>query len=812
MPASLIVPLFFAEGTFGAAALTLAVHLVTTMVIASLMDHGQSDQPSSTGNTGGKTQLPPYTDNAIPVIYGDAWTAPVIVDAKISNDQQVMWYVLAFSEQTDSGTINFGEVYWDDKLLIFDPANPSEILGWYDAGQNETVYGVAGKISMWFYAGDSESPTSHYCRNIDGTGGGYQTSPDYAYDILSNADISAGQWTTQYMMNGCVFAVVKVVYDQSTGITGLSNNIKAKIQNTLKQPGSVMVDYLVNDRYGCGVPAGNVDSQAFTDLNTYSAITNTRVPVGDHPFSEPHYTINGIIAVTNNCLNNLAMIADNCDSWVQWNEAEGKWGVLMNRSVEEINGIGYNTDLLPTITSDNIIGGIQITPLDLNSSYNQIQVQFPNSIFWDATQSTQVLDTYRGQPDYRFFEIPTDIRSPNEPNNQLSINLPFTNNSVQATFIAYKRLFASREDLIITFTMDYSGIQYDAGDIICVQHEWYGWIKQTYGGQYFPGKPFRITQIRELKATDGTLSAQISATSYNPLVYDTTDPHYFTPSGFVGISNPDIISKPGAPIYRDDLGTTGTTFVVQSTIPTTGNTIGMEFWYSQKGAELTANNYSLYGTQYYATTSTNVTQTAIYPHTQTDGVTLYFEQMKAVGLPTASYWWRTRAIGANTTSEFSDASAQKDWVLTGGTGGTIDGTQIADNSIGGSKLVSGQSATPAQPSKSNSIFDQLGPVLLASLAAATAYGAYKYLGADYFGSDDDVQGGGNDNQPTETFVNPYTTPRDPDTGQPILQAKEGDMVEYVADATPPQPDPVQVADNDGFQDYGIPGYADIQEA
>jgi hypothetical protein len=173
-----------------------------------------------------------------------------------------------------------------------------------------------------------------------------------------------------------------------------------------------------------------------------------------------------------------------------------------------------------------------------------------------------------------------------------------------------------------------------------------------------------------------------------------------------------------------------------------------------------------------------------------------------VGLPTSSYWWRTRAVGANTTSEFSDASAEKAWVLTGGTGGTIDGNQIADNSIGGSKLVSGQSATPAQPSKSNNFFDQLGPILLGSLAAAAAYSMYDkgWLG-DLWPKDEPIEGGGNDAD--NTFVNPYTTPRDPDTGRPILTAQEGDMVEYVADATPIQPDPITYADNTGFEDYGV---------
>lgn len=798
MPASLIVPIFFEAGTFGAAALTLATHIVTTMVVTSLMTKDQPDQSMGAGGAGGKVQLPPYTDNALPVVYGDAWTMPIVVDAKISQDQQTMWYVLAFSEQTDSGTINFGEVYWDDKLLIFDPSNPNTILGWYDQGSNETVYGVAGKIQMWFYAGNSTSPTTHYCRNIDGTGGGYQATTVSAIEVLQDANIDAAQrWTSNHTMNYTVFAVCKIIYDQSTGLRGLGN-IKAKIRNTLKQPGSVMRDYLGNDRYGCGVELANINTSSFNNLDTYSANSNTRVPPGDHPFSQPYYTLNGIIDVNQDCLSNLVSLADSADSWVQWNETLGQWSVLPNQSVEEKYGVGFDNNDLPIITQDNIIGGVQINPLDLNSSYNQLQVQFPNSIFWDAVTDQQVLDTFRGQPDYRYFEIPLANRAPNEPNNKLNLTLPFCNNSVQATFIGYKRLFASREDLVINFTMDYSGIQYDAGDIVCVKHPWFGWGAQNYAGVAFPGKPFRVTQIRELKQSDGTLAAQITAVSYNPDVYTTTDPHYFTTAGFSGISNPDLISKPGTPTFRLDLASTASTYVIQGDIPTTGNVLGMEFWYSQKGPDLTDNNYVLYTTQYYASTGT-VTQTQLYPHTQEDGVTLFYEQARAVGLPTSSYWWRTRAVGPNQTSQFSDPSEELPWVLI--VGGIVDGNQLLDNSIGGSKLVSGQSANPEQPSKSGNIWDQLGPVLGGSLAAAAAYGMYqKGWLDDLWPSDEPIRGLGNDEW--EYPVNPYFTPRD-SNGNPILTAEAGDTIEWVADVTPVQPDPFTYASNVGFEDYGF---------
>lgn len=752
---------------FAATAVTLGLQLLTTFVVSSLIARSLNKAPEQTG---GRVQLPPATDNKLPIVYGEAVVSPIIVDAKISADQQTMWYVLAFSEATDGGDVSFNRVYWDDKILLFDPNNPNEIRGWYRESDDTTVTGVGGKISMWFYKnGSLTTGTTHRCVSTGGVGS-FEPTTLTAIQVMQDFEIPGElRWTDNHLMTNTVFAICRVRYDQNVNITGLGQ-IRAEIINTLNAPGDVIVDYLKNDRYGCGVTTSSIKLSAFEDLNTYSAGQITLQNTTGGLDTGTRYTLNGVVDPTKNCLDNLVALADSADSWIQWSEATGQWSVLMNRSIEEA---GLTTSTITVVTADQIIGGIQVNPLDLNATYNNIAVQFPNNAIKDQT-------------DYRYYSIDPSLRFANEPDNKLTLTLPFANNSLQATYIGYKRLFASREDINITFTMDYSGIQIDAGDVICVNHEFYGWTTATYGDQIYPGKPFRVMQVREVKDESGFLSAHISASAYNGEVYTSLIPHFFTDSSFSGITDPQIIGKPGTPSFPAELvNSTATTYVVRSTVPQQGNTIGMEFWYSVKGPSLVANNYSLYGTEYYATTSTGGVNTAIYPYKITEGPEAgqnFYEDMRTYAMPTGTYYWRTRAVGPNTVSDFSEPGAFN-WVLSNP---PVSGDTILDNTIGGSKVITGQ--TNNNGSKSKGFFSTLGPILIGGLAVAAIGGLFKKGGSKNKTPKNLLEGvgwAGNDYGTTKGDYNTWY-----DNGR------------MYGDQSPFYENPKSWSNKNGFKDYG----------
>ena len=819
MPASLIAaPLlgfFGIEATgFALAATTFAIRLATTYAIASLVAKNAGGNQGA-GTPGGQIQLGPNTDNKLPVVYGTSYVSPIVTDAIISSDQKTMWYVLTFSEATDSGTLSFGEVWYDGKLLLFDGnsgGDPNTITAWWTRPMKKASGGgtietkVAGKISMWFYKDGIAAGTNHLAFD---TSGGYGSITDLpqattltALEVLTDTRIPAElQWTSATKMSGAVFAILKIDYDQTAGITGLGQ-IQAKLINSLNQPGDVIKDYLLNTRYGCGVPLTAINTPSLNLINTISiaplTITDTENQSTSSSFT---YQINGIVDTTRDCLTNLNNMSDACDSWLQWDERLAQWGVIPNISLNQA-GLTTATNI---ITSDQIIGGINLVPTDLKASANKITISFPN-------------DDIIGQTDYRYYWLENQFKSPNEPENNLSIGMPFVNNSFQATYLGYRKLFMSREDIVINFSMDYSGIKYNAGDIVFINHEWYGWATGTFNGLTAPGKPFRITQIKESKETNGFLSVQITAMAYNDSIYYTMNPHYFTPDVFGQLTATNFISKPDRPIIPYTLiDSTSGSYVVQGNIPVSGMITGMEFWYSIKGeALIPSNNYVLYNTQYYNGGN-------LYPHLDNTGAPFY-EQTR-VYLPSGNYWWRTRAEGPNSLSEFTDASTGTTWDAPGTpppgfnstssftwttTGTVVTGNQVLDGTISGSKVTTGD---PQNTGGSNSggFFDTLGKVGLVGLGAAAAYVGYKKgifdnLLPDFLTS----PAGGNDAPPNNDVFDPNVAMNDPNTGEPYggdNQPNPGDEITVVADVTP-DPGPISGEDNINFDGYDTaPFYA-----
>jgi hypothetical protein len=776
MPSSLILPLIFDAATIEAggflvAATTFAIRLVTTYALTSLL----IKNPTQSSPQGTEIQLGPNTDNKLPVIYGSRYCKPIVTDAIISTDQKTMWYVLSLSEAPTFGEFSVGEVYYDGKLLIFDPLNPNEITGWYTQPKKHSKVGgqyntkPAGKLSMYFYRNGSLSTgTVHLCYDmIDQGGGNFDigtastgTTTIDAISLLQDAAIPAEtQWTTATTMNNATFAVIRLNYDQGAGIYGLGG-MDIRLTNPVTQnPGYAIYDYLTNISYGCGIPAESVDIPSLLFLDKISSYPLTIVDTNNTTVTNTWtYQVNGIVDTTQDCLTNLNNISDACDSWIQWNEKVGQWGVIPNISIDqyyaflnqgttstvisildnnlittgsyvirilstsslaadipsvgaelshiysdyfvvgttvtnvisspvylpdinypyashfdvsvstpalqpyapppgeyipitfinnpEINPIEariLSTTTMRVISSDHIIGGINLTPSDLKASANKISIAFPNSDIINQT-------------DYRYYFLKQDrpeLISPNEPDNNIDINMPFVTDPLQATYLGYRKLFMSREDIAINFSMDYSGIGINAGDIVAIQHEWYGWSSGEYNGLTFPGKPFRITQVKEAKDNSGFLGVQIVASAYNDSLYKTMNPHYYTPDQF-GLNVDTInITQPGSPVTPASATPTPEYpnssfpfFVVSSRIPTGGIITAIELW-----AGLTTTIDSTW----QPIMTINNPSGAPFPNS-TPSVDNYVN-FDVASLQAGSFYFATRAYNNSTYSVFSDPSS-----------------------------------------------------------------------------------------------------------------------------------------------------------
>ena len=527
-----------------AAVVKFVVTTALSIGVSRLLAKRAMKNASGGGDGGGRVQIPPATDNKIPVVYGKAFVGGPMIDAKLSTDQRTMWYVVALAEHTDTtigSSYTFGNVYYDGKLVTFG-ANGAVNSLTTNTTPAQVDNRVAGKLFIYLFNNGSSSGTN--------TGG--QT----AAQILSVANgVPSGQeWTATDAMTNCAFAIVKVNYNYDAGLTSLGA-LTVELTNSINKPGDALLDYMVNTRYGCAIPLSRIDTASLTALNTYSDQNITYVPVGGGSATQPRYRVNGPLDTAQDCLTNLQLLVDSCDSWLQYSELTGQWKVVINQSYTDYTTLGN----LFLVDSSNLTGGIEISPIDLNETYNELEVAYPNKNIKDQTDY-QVIELSDYQP---------GVMSPNEAVNRLNVQLPVVNEAVQAKYLGVRRLLQSREDLVINFATDYSGIQIEAGDVIKVTHPVYGWTE----------KLFRVSNVAEEKYPDGNLGARIQAFEYNDTIYADNAIQDFVPAFNTGLENPNVIGAPTAPVLANGgINTDGINyFTISSNVPTTGTVLYMDF-------------------------------------------------------------------------------------------------------------------------------------------------------------------------------------------------------------------------------------------
>jgi hypothetical protein len=326
------------------------------------------------------------------------------------------------------------------------------------------------------------------------------------------------------------------------------------------------------------VPLAGIDTASMTALNTYSDKPIVYTPMGGgSPTTQVRYRFNGPLDTTKNCLANLQDMVDACDSWMQYSELTGKWKVVINKAYDETPD-ALTFSQLYSVTNNNLTSGIQVNPTDLNQTFNQVEYQYPN---------TNIKD----QLDFIFISLQDDypsLLSENEPINKLGLKNDLVNNYVQAKFIAIRRILQGREDLIINLQTDYSGIQVEAGDVIRVTNEVYGWTD----------KLFRVSNVIEEKDTEGNLFARLTAFEYNATIYDDDlDITDFIPADNTGLQDPNIIAVPSTPIVVANVDTTLNFLDISANVPNSGLVLNLDFNY---GFDSNVSNHLYYTTVNYS--------------------------------------------------------------------------------------------------------------------------------------------------------------------------------------------------------------------
>jgi len=493
---------------------------IATSVIAGGLAYGtaralgvfKAPEIAQQRDPGVSIQLPPATDNKLPVLYGQAFTSGPIFDAAISNQNKTMTYCIALSEETTTGTFSCSEVFMNDVKLVF---TGNTVTSHVDPNQSsDTTY--AGNVRLNIYQGGSSG--SDVIFPTSGTG-----SSTAATSIVPH-------WSVNHTANAMVFAVLQIDYSAENGLTGLPQ-MTFKMNNTLNNPGDVLYDYLTNSRYGAGLTTSQINVNSITgtsnvEMKGYCDELVAYTDKSNVSTTNKRYQINGMLSTFDTVSTNIDKICQSSATFFTFDVKNGQFKAIPNRAIstaEKANCLVYN--------DDNIVSKIDISSTELYALYNGVEVEFADQNRKDQLNTVLV-------------STPAGDRNANEPDNILKYKLDMINDNIRAERLANIDLNQSRVATVIQFEADYSGIQTDVGDVIKLTNNLYGWTD----------KLFRVMRVTENSDDSGMITAQISAMEYsddyytNPIINETPD------IGFIDLPRIPIISLPPIPKAFSDGG------------------------------------------------------------------------------------------------------------------------------------------------------------------------------------------------------------------------------------------------------------------
>jgi hypothetical protein len=495
---------------------------------------------SASPNPGNNQQIPPATDNKLPVVYGSAWLGGTITDLSITENNQQLYYVLSLCEvtSTNSGqtpdTITFGDIYYGGKKVTFQ-GNGYTVASLTDESTGVVSTNVDGRINIYLYKNGSNNPVN---------------STKTAIEVMQSSGLTY-TWDNNKLMSNCAFAIIQLNYSQSASITGLQQT-KFQITNSRTNTGDCLYDYLVNTRYGAAIPSAQIDTASLTALTTYSNQSFTFTPYTGGSATIPRFKFDGVVDTNRTIMQNMQDMASCCDCIIKYNDIAGKWGVITQSPT-------YTVAM--NINDSNIISGLTINPTDIASSYNVAEIKFPDSTNQDAF-ATAIIDLNIVDPALLY---------PNEPINKQSISLPLVNNNVRAQYLAIRFLKAAREDLQVQCQINFVGLQLEAGDVVTITNANYGWV----------AKLFRVFQVTQIMNDDASITVALNLSEFNPAVYDDASITQFTPAPNTGIGSPTFFGTLEAPTILNQYPTaTNPYFTVQARTSSAGITQYLEVWYS----------------------------------------------------------------------------------------------------------------------------------------------------------------------------------------------------------------------------------------
>jgi hypothetical protein len=390
---------------------------------------------------------------------------------------------------------------------------------------------------IWTRAGGFQSDWGTYV-TMDTTKLG--TATQSASSLLT----PVSQWTSDHKLSGIAYIAFKLEWNQDKfpqGVPNITAVIKGKrvfdprtnVTGFSTNPALCVRDYLLDQDYGLGESNLNIDSTA---IEAAADLCDEQVSI-DAGGTQDRYQCNGVIDTSNQIKSNIEQLLSSMGGRLTY--SGGKYF---------IDGAEYRA---PTVTIDEtvIISGIKTqTKQSRRSIYNSVKGTFisEEKNYKILDYPVQRLKTTAGSfvtgTTYRILFVgTTDFTAIGASSNAVGVEftatgagsgtgtasstivedgaqihldmpLPFVSNNLQAQRLAKIALLKSRQQVVISMTVNLAGLKIKVGDTISVNYDKLG----------YSGKVFEVIGYDLAIGNNGQMGVQLECIETASAIYDWT--------------------------------------------------------------------------------------------------------------------------------------------------------------------------------------------------------------------------------------------------------------------------------------------------
>lgn len=317
-----------------------------------------------------------------------------------------------------------------------------------------------------------------------------------AGQAASSSLVSASSyWTNDHKLSGIAYIAFRLEWNQDKfpqGVPNITAVIRGKkvydprtqVIAYSQNPALCVRDYLLDSSYGLGESSSSINYDA---LEAAADLCEEQVALAAGG-TQDRYQCNGIIETSNQIKSNIEQLLSSMGGKLTYSGGE-----------YFIDGAEYRA---PTVTIDEsvIISSIKTqTKQSRRSIYNGVKGTFISE-----------------EKNYKVLDYPAQISSTYATEDGdpifLDMPLPFVSNNLQAQRLAKIALLKSRQQTVISMTVNLAGLKIKIGDTISVNYDKLG----------YSGKVFEVIGYELAMSSSGEMGVQLECIETASAIYDWT--------------------------------------------------------------------------------------------------------------------------------------------------------------------------------------------------------------------------------------------------------------------------------------------------